>query len=278
MKVFIVILHYGDMRETIRCIKSIGKFEKNYRQIVVVDNTHLLNLSGRLPRNIRKHIIRSKTNLGFAGGVNTGIRYALEKKATHVLLINNDAVLTKGIIKIMMKFFSKNNRAGIVAPAIKFYKNNIKTIDLGGKLNKRLGRTSHINVPKKINNIPSRVDYVSGCCMCIKKDVFNKIGFFDELFFLYYEDVDFCIRARAKKYYSYVLPQISINHKLSRSVGRNSSNAVYHQLRSRILFGKKYNKGINKITNILFICYQSVIMLYKNIHNASAIFRALNDN
>ena len=278
MRVFIIVLHYGDIRQTIRCIESIQKFERNYIQIVVVDNTKSQNLAREFRSTKKMHIIRNSKNLGFAGGVNVGIQYALAKKATHVLLINNDAYLQQEIIQTMVKFFQKNTQSGIVAPSIEFYMNNTRTFDLGGKVNRIIGRTSHRNVQKITQHNPLRVDYVSGCCMCIKSEVFSKVGLFDERFFLYYEDVDFCLRARSKGYYSYVLPDISIFHELSSAVGRNSHVAVYHQLRSGMLFGNKHMKGIYILFNRFFMLFQSLIMLKKNVKNAPSVVRALLGN
>ena len=209
-RIFIVVLHYGDSNLTLNCIKSILRNKSKFEEIVVVDNNvschpepfefsqDKLREGSRYPsrffglwpqndkRNKKLKIINNKENLGYAGGMNIGIRYALSKGADYVLLLNNDVFFEKEIISNLVNFFEKNKNAGIVAPAIKFIRNKKTIYDLGGKVNKLFGRTSH-NEAENINEKNIKLtDYVSGCCMLIKKEVFQKIGLFDEKFFLYY--------------------------------------------------------------------------------------------
>src|SRR3989344_4898538 len=248
-RIFIVVLHYGDSNLTLNCIKSIL-------------------------RNKKLKIINNKENLGYAGGMNIGIRYALSKGADYVLLLNNDVFFEKEIISNLVNFFEKNKNAGIVAPAIKFIKKKKKKKNFGGKDNKIFGRTSH-NEAENINEKNIKLtDYVSGCCMLIKKEVFQKIGLFDEKFFLYYEDVDFCLRAKKAGFKTFVLPSVSIYHKLSESVGKNSSTAVYNQTKSALIFAKK-NSGLKRFLNLGFILFQSFLFLLKNPKSGIHSFRAL---
>lgn len=283
MKLFIIVLHFGESDLTEKCVKSIFRYEKEFEEIVVVDNNSEFRIENSELRELRKiEIIRNDKNLGYAGGMNRGIRYALLKKADYVLLLNKDVVFEEKILSKLVKFLKINKDAGIVSPAIKFQRNGKIVYDLGGKVNKIFGRTSHIELSSLLKedrfwtrqNDINRVDYVSGCCMLIKKEVFEKIGLFDENFFLYYEDVDFCLRAKRENFNTYVLPSAFIYHKLSESVGKNSKIAIYNQIRSALLFGQKYF-GIKRPLNFLFVFLQSFVFMVKNPRSGVFAFYAI---
>ncbi len=268
MKVFIVVLHFGSVEVTNDCLSSIFKSRLSFENLIVVDNTGNFET-----KNGKVLVIKNKKNLGFAGGVNVGIKYALSKKADYILLLNNDTIVKQNFLKALTEFSEQFENAGIVGPAIKFRRDGKTVYDIGGKINIVFGRTTHNEVFKLTNKKPRVADYISGCAMLIKKEVFEKIGLFDERFFLYYEDVDFCIRTKNKGFLTYVLPEVSIEHALSKSVGKNSSLALYHQTKSALLFGKKYFKG-KLFLNRGFILAQSIYIFMKNPRVGMSAFLA----
>ena len=102
--------------------------------------------------------------------------------------------------------------------------------------------------------------------MMIKKDVFKKVGFFDASFFLYYEDADFCLRAKEKGFLTKVNPAFVMYHSLSASVGKMSKLAIYHLLRSGIYFGKKHAKNsLQKVAHKFFI--QVRVAPWRRLHS-----------
>lgn len=269
MRTYVIVLHYGDLRTTNKCLKSIVKYEKEIKEIIVVDNDHQKNIkypisNFKCPISKLK-IIRNKKNLGYAAGVNVGIKYALSKGANYVLVLNNDTYLESGFITKLIKKMNKA-KIGVAAPAIKFIRDGKIVYDLGGKVNMFFGRTSHhevTEIQKQVRDDILQVDYVSGCCMLIKKEVFEKVGFFDERFFMYYEDVDFCIRARKKSFKIVVFPSHNIFHELSKTIGKSSAFSIFNQTRSALIFGKKH-LGVKYVFNTLFIFLQSLYFFIKN--------------
>lgn len=277
MKIFIVILHYGKLETTQGCIASLAKYSRSFQQIVLINNDENITLFPSQFKKINKklHIINNEKNLGFAAGVNVGIRYALSQKAEYIFLLNNDTIVEKDFLKKLVHVLKKEKTSGIVGPAIWFRKDGKILYDLGGRVNMFFGRTSHDEV-EKITDVHQRlVQYISGCCMLIKNRVFEKVGLFDERFFLYYEDVDFCLRAKQAGFLSHVLPSVTIYHELSKAAGKVSTIAVYHQTKSGVLFGKKYCKV--KIANLLFLFAQSILFVFKNPHIGIYAFRGLID-
>ena len=276
MKPSIVILHFGKLETTQSCVKSVVKYEKNASIIIVNNNPSPLRSSDFSKTPVI--IINNPKNVGFAAGVNIGIKYALSRHADSILLLNNDTLLSMPLLSQLCKAFGEHESIGIVGPAIAFEKKGKKLYDLGGYVNMLLGKTRHNNqrkIPFEVLQFP---EYVSGCCMLIKKEVFEKIGYFDERFFLYYEDVDFCIRAKKKNFAIALDPQALLYHSLSKTAGKNSKTTLYHQTRSAILFGRKYFKKSPKILlSSLFIVLQSLLFLKNNPSTGWAAFQAIRD-
>jgi len=271
--IYIIILHFGNIETTKKCLDSLARYEKTFDQIVLVNNDPAvtLSLSQFTTLKTKLRIINNKKNLGFAGGVNVGITSALEKKAEYVLLLNNDTLITSDIITPLATTII--NPIGIAGPAIKFTKENKTLYDLGGYVNLLFGRTHHHEVEEITDKKAKVVPYVSGCCMLIKRGVFGKIGMFDERFFLYSEDVDFCLRAKKAGFSSAVVPSVTIFHELSKAEGNISPFSVYHQTRSGVIFGKKH--CLIPLFNFLFLFAQSCLFFLKNNKAGMAAFRGL---
>lgn len=149
-------------------------------------------------------IDNNKINRGFAKAANLGIKKALAKGADKILLINPDVKITKEqILKLA------ESGVDIVSPVLKFDRNGGKVLDYGGKVNFVLGRTSHNE------NKTGIIHFVSGACMLISSAVFQKIGLFDENFFMYFEDVDFCLRAKLAGFKIAVDSDVVVEHAIS---------------------------------------------------------------
>lgn len=274
MKTYIVILHYGDFGITKKCIENILAIEKKFEKIILVNN-NTENLSPGEVGNLKKvYVINNRKNLGFAAGVNVGIRYALKEKAEYILLLNNDTSLQKSIVDPLVMFLNENKEAGIAGPAIEFVNRQGKVVyDIGGSVNLIIGRTQHDEIKKIFNTAPTKVTYISGCCVLIRADVFKTVGYFDEQFFLYYEDVDFALRTKEKGFTSFVLPNVVLHHELSKTIGKLSSFAVYHQTKSGMQFGKKYCKVI--FLNRIFLLLQSLKIFTKSPEAGKSAIKAM---
>ncbi|HYK08736.1 MAG TPA: glycosyltransferase family 2 protein [Candidatus Eisenbacteria bacterium] len=274
MKISIIVLHFGNIKTTQLCIQSLYQVEKHPFSLIVVNNTETLYAAKDFTRK-KITILNNKKNLGFAAGVNVGIRFALHKKADVVCLLNNDTCITKPILAQLSSHF-KTKDVGIVGPAIEFVKDNTTLYDIGGKVQPFFLRTVHEEVKKIKNKNSKDVTYISGCCMLIRKEVFTKIGLFDESFFLYYEDADFCLRSRENLFRVVVDPAVVIHHELSKSAGKLSPFTIYNLLRSNITFGNKYAKNIvQKVAQRLFVLFQAAVFVKANPRAGIVIGKAL---
>lgn len=263
-----MVLHYGNIQETKECLKSLEGLDYPNFKIIVVNNDPTINLVKQLHNarlNIRLNqckfllgsqrqdkntksgqqiiIINNKKNLGFAGGMNVGIRETLKKKADYILLLNNDTIIIKpGFLKKLVEVGECNERVGILGPVIYKYNkenkvNKEKIHFSGGKINWLYIKGKHLIFNNKQRIVNS--DYVTGACMLIKSGVIEKIGLMDEDYFLYFEDVDWCIKAQKAGYKCVVVPAAKIWHKISSNTEAESFSYIYYHIRNGLLFAKK---------------------------------------
>lgn len=228
--VYVVILHFGDLKKTLECMDSVGENTDGIK-IVVVNNDPATKL--KFARNIK--VINNLRNLGFAGGNNIGIKFCLEKKAKSIFLLNNDTLIEDDTIPKLLKVLWSNHQFGIVGTKIVNTDNKIWFA--GGYLDKNRYTAGHYGFDKRKNTPEdNKVDFISGCAMLVKREVFEKIGLLDERFFLYYEDVDFCVRAIRSGYDIIYIPEGLIYHRSERAT---NYLAAYYQERNHLLFVEK---------------------------------------
>jgi len=262
-KVFIIILHFGNRKDTEECLNSLKNLDYDNFETIVIDN--------------------NKDNRGFAGGNNIGIKQAMEKGADYILLLNNDTIIDQpDFLKKLVAAGEKNENAGILGPLI--YEHGTDKINFaGGKVNWLYTRGIHITNSKfKIQN-SKFVDYITGACLLIKRKVVEKIGLMAEKYFLYCEDVDWCLKARKAGFLCLVVSEARISHKVSQGSKIASFSYIYYHTRNGLLLAKKNAPILVKILayKISFLVYlKQVIKLLifpKRKVWAGAIMRGIDD-
>lgn len=267
----IVILNFNGKKDTLECLKSIQNLETDDFELltIVADNGSKKEFSppvgGSEFRMGELKIIKNKENLGFSGGNNVGIRYALKNKADYILILNNDTVVDKNLVLELVKMAQSDERIGIVVPKIYFakgyefhksrYKENEKGKVIwyaGGVMDWRNVIGVHRGVDEVDRGQYEKVqetDFASGCCMLVKREVFDKVGLFDERHFLYYEDSDLSQRAKRSGFRIIYSPKAVLWHKNAGSAGGSGSELQdYYITRNRLLFGMRYAPFRSKIS------------------------------
>ena len=264
--VVIIILNWNSCDDTEECLKSLEKVIYKSFTIIVVDNgsdnTDCLALKSKFPKI---ELIVSKENLGFTGGNNLGIEYAKKNNPDYILLLNNDTTVEPDFINHLLLVFYKHKNVGIAAPLINYYYEPGKIWSEGGKVSRIRGSgfANSIHHIEKARFNDKSVSFVSGCCMLIKAKILDEIGLFDDNYFLYIEDVDFCKRVIDGGYGIFVSNQSRIYHKVSSSTNKSFSQLpLYYATRNRLYFAKK---NFPK-TYLLTFLYLSISMWVKKIY------------
>lgn len=240
-KVAVVILNFKVKEQTLKCVDSVKKSSYNNIAIIVVDN----HSQDGLVKEIRKQedvvFIQNDDNLGYTGGNNAGIKYALSNGADYVFILNADAIVDKNTIQNLVITAEKEN-AGICGPKVLFGdKKTIwyagGTMDLANVLGGHRGLDENdIGQYDKI----VETGYVTGGMMMIKREVFESIGLFDDQYFLYYEDSDFSFRAKRAGFKIIYVPTSTVYHENAQSTGLGSPLQDYFITRNRMLFASKF--------------------------------------
>lgn len=265
-KVAIIIINYNREKDTVDCLESLldQDFSKNAFSTIVVDNGSKNKFAtDKNYKEIGLKILRSEKNLGFAGGNNLGIEYALDNGADYVLLLNNDTFVDRRFVKELINVFEDKKYAGIVAPKIYFAKgfefhDKYRTEDLGKVFWYTGGIMDWNNVIGKHRGVDDvdtgqydkieKTDFASGCCFLTSREVLEKVGMFDEKFFLYYEESDLCERVKRKGFSIFYAPRSVLWHKNAQSTGGSGSGLQdYYISRNRLLFGIRYAPFRSKI-------------------------------
>lgn len=190
--VYIILVNWNGWKDTISCIDSLLELDYCNFKILVVDN----GSSNNSIDNIRRshplvNLIATGKNLGFAGGVNVGIRHALNSPAEFLWLLNNDTKVAPDSLSHMVKTALDVKSAGAIGATI-YCMNLPSKIQAwgGGQINLMAGSPRH-----RVNS--GRLDYITGASMLLRRTAIEDIGLFDsDLFFMYWEDTDFCIRLK----------------------------------------------------------------------------------
>jgi GT2 family glycosyltransferase len=224
--------------------------------------------------------IQSLQNVGFAGGNNIVLRRVLKEEFDYILLANNDVYVSDKTLLYNLK--EKCEKLKMVTPTILYYGTN-KIWFSGGHLNKYKGINIHenefeVNNPTGISEVIT--DFAPACFLMVHRDVFDKIGLFDEKYFVYWEDIDFCLRARNAGFKISLLPQLNIDHKVSATTGgRISLFSTYYFLRNRLYFIRKSFRGFDLYVSLTYTYMTSFvkIVLY-DFQRKKIIMKAIKDS
>ena len=263
--VVVVLANWNGLTDTLTCLESLMKLkiQNSKLKTIVVDNGSTDDSVATIRKKFRDvKIVENGKNLGFTGGNNVGIRLALKNGADFVWLLNNDTVVEKNSLTSLIDACSERT-VGVVgskiyfAPGREYHKERYGHIDRGRVLwyaggiidwnNMYASHRGVDEVDKGQYDAVAETSFVTGCSMMVKKEVFEKIGFLDEKFFAYLEDLDFCLRAKQTGYTLLYEPQSILWHKNAGSSGVGSKLHQYYMTRNRLLVGMRYGPVRTKL-------------------------------
>lgn len=262
-KVFIIVLNWNQWHLTEDCLQSLYNIDYDNYKVVVVDNNSKpeeKNLIKNSPLRDFFILIENSDNLGFSGGNNPGIKYGFENGADYILLLNNDTIVEdKEFLKKLVEVAESDPKIGIVGPKIYYWqKESIseKTSRIwfgGGKLNWLKTKGEHLNLEQQ-----GMTDFITGCCLLIKKEVVEKIGLMPEAFFLYFEDTDWCLKTKEAGYSCVYVPSAWLWHKVASSTKEFSYSYIYYNTRNGLLLGWRHGNFFKRLI-IFFLCFWIIL-------------------
>lgn len=261
----IITINYNGLKETCQLIESLQQYPQDCSyELIVVDNGSIQDETSLLHKKYPEvHVIRSEQNVGFSGGNNLGIQAAAGKG---IFLLNNDTLVTANDLKYLYERLYSSPVIGAVSPKIKFAFPP-QHIQFAGftPLSKYTLRNRTIGYNETDEgqfDIPKETSYLHGAAMMIKREVIEQVGKMPEIYFLYYEEMDWCTQMSRQGYQLWYEPRCTIFHKESRSTGKDSPLKTYYLTRNRLLYAWRNRQGRTRYISIL---YQLLMANPKNI-------------
>jgi len=260
--VYIIILTWNDKVCVLECIESMLKQDYPNYKTIVVDNASVDGSQEAIQAQYPQvHLIANESNLGFAGGNNVGLDYALKEGADWTIIINNDTIVAPDMVSELMKAALEQG-ADMAGPMMYYYppKGPGKEVIwyAGGIINYFMGKSAHVGIREVDTGQYSRVcdtDYITGCCILTSRRLLEKIGFMDEGFKpIYAEDADWSAKAKEAGYRLLFVPKALLWHKVTASSGGGLTPfKVYYKIRNNLKFFKRHAKFYHWLTIPFFI-------------------------
>lgn len=261
-KTAIIVLNWKQPKLTIDTVNSLLKINPKTidYQLIIVDNCSGDDSLSVFNKNFRHNklvkILNTSSNLGYAGGNNFGIDYALKHKFDFITLLNNDVLVDPNFL---IELLAESDNYDILgpkiyfAPGFEFHQDRYQPKDLGkviwslgGQMDWNNIYGSNIGIDEvdsgQFSQNVDHLDFISGCCLMAKRQVFETIGKLDENYFMYFEDVDFCHRAKQAGYKMACISKSIIWHLNSGSTKGPGDLQNYFLTRNRIYFAYKYTR------------------------------------
>jgi GT2 family glycosyltransferase len=225
-------------------------------------------------------------NRRFAGGNNVGVKHALESGADAVMLLNNDVLADPALLEKLLAALAEDPRAGAVTPLIYFAPPTDRIWYAGGRCRTALAHSSHRGIRERDHGQYRSLEetgYLTGCCLLATAEAWRKVGLLDERYFIYAEDADWSLRARAAGFRLLFVPTARLWHRVSASSGGAMNPwKVYQRLRANVTLWSRHARGLARLTWLPALlaqqaAYAVLLLLKGHAAAAAAVPRALLD-
>jgi GT2 family glycosyltransferase len=266
--VSIIVLNWNGRDDTLDCLDSLSRVDHPHFNVIVVDNgssdDSVAAVRARYPDVM---ILETGANLGYAGGNDVAIRHCLaERNDEFILLLNNDTIVDPTFLTALVHAADAQPDAGIFGPKI-YFRDRPDVLWYNGA---RWTGSDFVHVGYgKLDDELVEADrlppaYITGCALFVRREVLLRVGLLDERFFLLFEDVDFCYRARRLGFQCAVVDDAIVWHKVSSSIGAiGSPIPSYFHLRNRLLFGSIHLTFSQRLA-LLFTAF--IELLFPRLH------------
>lgn len=258
--VTIITVVYGQLEVTADMLESLLNITYPNIQVIVVDNAS----PNCTPKTLKErfpsiYLIENQQNLGFAGANNIGIRKA---KGKYVLLLNNDTIVDRCFLEPLVAKFESNDRIGAVSPKIRFFSapDTIQFVGMTPMNPYSISNQSIGYCSKDIGQYENdqKTNFAHGAAMMVPTKVIKEVGLMSDIYFLYYEELDWGLRIRNAGYEIFYVHNSLIYHKESMTTGVMSPLKIYYLNRSRILYMRRNIHGLTFVVSLLYLILISI--------------------
>ena len=292
----VVLVNWNGGELTIPCIESLMAGVVAPDRIIVVDNASTDGSAELIAREFPQvEVVLSRDNLGFTGGNNIGIRKFIARGFDYIWVLNNDTVVERDCLKRFLEFVQEYDEVAGCCGKILYHDQRDVIWFAGATFNPLLLTAKHKGALQRDTGRYDRIErtaFITGCCMFVKKEAWEKVGMFDERFFAYGEDFDWCMRAKALDLQLFFVPEAVMYHKVSASMlklrktgsaGSTSPRVIYLVTRNRLYILRKHakNRAQKTLAMVLFAFwityYASALIILFRWYKIPPLLRGIND-
>ncbi len=258
-----IIVSWNAARQLADCLHSLpaGAQGSSY-EIIVIDNASTDGSADMVAREFQVRLIRNSENVGFARANNQGIRASTGR---YVLLLNSDTIVPPGALPALVQFMDDHPDAGACGPRLARADGSTQLFAFGGDPTVRyllarswnrllFHRALHDWETQKVQT----VDWVSGAALLTRRDALERIGGFDEKFFMYFEDNDLCLRLRRAGWKIFYNPTVTITHFGGASVSQNPARTRWYDASLRYFYSKHYLPLARVVLELMLPLYRRI--------------------
>lgn len=266
--VYIILINWNGYQNTIECVESCRKLTYPNFRILIVDNGSTDGSEAVLREQFPDiELIQAGANLGFAGGNNAGIRYALEQGADFVWLLNNDTTVDADALSALVHIAEGDKTVGMIGSKIVYYDNPQRIWFAGAVLDpQRPYRPYHRGLNEEDRgqyDVVCETGYITGCSLLARKEMIAAVGLLDDGLFLYFEDADWSARARAAGWKQVYCSDSLVYHKVSLSIGGAASPTLIYYTARNLLYFVKHNFPGKLMSALLYDFFEHVLVNIK---------------
>ena len=267
-QVSVCILNWNGKELTQECLESFKEVTYPNFKLLVVDNGSIDGSVEFFQQNYPGvEVLTLPENRGFAGGNNAGFQRVKDHDSKYVIFLNNDTVVDPHFMEHLIRPMENDSRVGITVPKIYYADDPQRIWYAGGKVNLWLGVIAHSGIRKldgAVYSASKESDYATGCCFCIRAELFSTLGGFNESYAMYGEDVDLSLRVRAMGKTIMYVPQAKVWHKVSASIGGAfSRNKLNRKFKAHFKIIKQFASPLQWLTVVCFLPVLMVISLIR---------------
>jgi GT2 family glycosyltransferase len=285
--VAIILVNWNGYAYTKACLASLEKVTGPALQVILVDNGSQNSEGEQLKAQFPQvHLIANQDNLGFAGGNNVGIRYALEQGFEQVLLLNNDTTVAPSFLKELQTCLDQPGQ-GVAQPLILFAHDPQTIWSAGGKWNSLFGRAITLGdrAPFDKYKVPSKtLDWATGCCMLVSRAAILEAGLLYEPYFAYFEDVEWSLRIRKAGFTIGLAEHAIIYHeagaasKKQHAEGILSPRVFYFNVRNQLFLLRQHSILLGYPYHLLrFLSWGAYFLIRGRFQKLSAVFQGIRE-
>lgn len=281
----IVVLNWNNAIDTISCLNSLVKAECPLSWIIVVDNGSTDDSVSAIQKaHPDIMMLETGANLGYAGGNNVGIRHALAEGASALFILNNDVTVESEFLRPLLTALESSAQVGIATPAIVEAQSAREAWAwaVGARIDWANGSVERLHCGRLLSDLrhlaPFDVEVAPGSAMLVRRSVFEDVGLFDESYFLYFEEADWCIAVRNAGYRILAVPGAHVAHRVTGTLGQSSPITDYYMTRNRIHFINRHWRYPHRILLLARIYLRQAAAIYAYTLNSHSGHRIPNRN